>query len=369
MSVKNISKTPLNALHRGLGGQMVEYAGWDMPVMFSGIVEEHLAVRERAGLFDASHMARIFLKGPGTAGFLQRTLTNDITRLVDGMGHYTISCNENGGIHDDLIVFKLGGEYLVVANAGNHEKIASHLESLLPDGVEMRDRSEELAMVALQGPKSAEVAEKLSPGLSALKRFFISEAVVGGAKMLVSRTGYTGEDGFEFYPEAAAAADLWRNCLEAGKDLPVASCGLGSRDGLRLEMAYSLYGHELDEETTPWEGNIGWVVRMDKGDFIGRAALEKARASAASRSLVAFTCAGPGVPRQGYTLTVNGREAGIVTSGTYSPCLKTGIGLGFINPGMGDGELALTVRGRSLPAMRTKPPFHKGGSVYGPGKP
>lgn len=369
MATETVRKTPLNLLHRELGGQMVEYAGWDMPVMFSGIVEEHMAVRGRAGLFDASHMARIFLKGPGTAEFLQKTLTNDITKLKDGMGQYTLALNEKGGIHDDLIVFRMGDEFLVVANAGNRAKMVSHFQRLLGAGMGLRDRSDELAMVALQGPKSAEVAEKLSPGLSKVKRFFMAEALVGGVRMLVSRTGYTGEDGFEFYPQAEGAAGLWSGLLEAGKKLPVASCGLGARDGLRLEMAYSLYGHELGEETNPWEANIGWAVKMDKGDFIGRSALEKANAPGASRTLVAFTSAGPGVPRQGYILTVGGKEAGKVTSGTYSPCLKTGIGLGLLNPDAGDGDLGVTVRGRSLPATRTKPPFHKGGSVYGPGKP
>jgi len=369
MEVKTINKTPLNNLHRELGGEMVEYAGWDMPVMFAGIVDEHMAVRERAGLFDASHMARIFLKGSGATDFLQRTLTNDITRLPDGMGHYTIALNENGGIRDDLIVFKLGGEYMVIANAGNHAKIAAHFKTLLRGDVEMTDRSDELAMVALQGPKSGEVAEKLSPGLSSLKRFYISDVSVGGVRMLVSRTGYTGEDGFEFYPDASRAEGLWRALLEAGKSLPVASCGLGSRDGLRLEMAYSLYGHELDEQTNPMEANIGWAVKMDKGDFLGRAALEKIRAIGNTRNLIAFTCSGPGVPRMGYGLTINGVAAGTVTSGTYSPCLKTGIGLGFIKSGEDGNNLAVTVRGKSLPAVRIKPPFHKGGSVYGPGKP
>ena len=364
-----LQRTPLNAWHRARGGQMVEFAGWDMPVAYAGIVEEHLAVRGCAGLFDVSHMGRFTLAGAGAEAFLQGLTTNDVTKLAPGTGHYTLALNDRGTVLDDLIVFRLTAtEFLVIMNAGNREKILAHVKSRVPAGVVFTHRSEEWAMVAWQGPQAVAIADRLSPGVIALPRFAIARVRIAGRECWASRTGYTGEDGVEFYPEAGLAPAVCDALLAAGESAGARPCGLGSRDGLRLEVAYPLYGHEITEDTTPWEAGLGWVVRMEKGEFLGRAALAAQKAAGIPRRLAAFTCAGPGVPRQGYGLTLDGAPAGLVTSGTYSPVLKTGIGLGYLPTGAAEGAaLALVVRGRGLPAVRVKPPFYKAGSVVSVG--
>lgn len=351
--------TPLTAWHRTRGATLVEFAGWEMPVSYAGIVEEHAAVRTRAGLFDVSHMGRVAVRGPAALAFLQRATSNDAGRLAPGRGQYTLALNAAGGVRDDLIVFRLEGEWLVIVNAGNRAKIAEHFRAHLPVGAQLADRSDELAMIALQGPRAAGLLAPLAPDAVRLERFAIAPCAVAGRTMLVSRTGYTGEDGFELYPPARDAEAVWDALAARG----AAPCGLGARDALRLEVAYPLYGHELDETTTPWEARLGWVVKLDKGDFLGRAALLLAKERGAGRRLAGFTAAGP-VPRAGCVLTLNGTPAGAVTSGGYSPSLKTGIGLGYL-PGtlMPTDALAVVVRGRSVPAAAAALPFVGTGRV------
>ncbi|MEK7766313.1 MAG: glycine cleavage system aminomethyltransferase GcvT, partial [bacterium] len=325
--------------------------------------EEHAAIRERAGLFDVSHMGRVAVRGGGAEAFLQKLTSNDLARLPPGSGQYTLALNEAGGVRDDLIIFRLEGEWLVVVNAGNRDKIAAHFRAHAGTGVELADRSDELAMIALQGPRAAAVLGSLDAAAPRLERFRIARFRVAGEELWVSRTGYTGEDGFELYPAAARAAAVWDALLAAGAADRVAACGLGARDALRLEVCYPLYGHELDETTTPWEARLGWVVKLDKGEFLGRAALARAREQGPARRLVGFTCAGP-VPRQGCALTLGGAPAGMVTSGGYSPCLKTGIGLGYLPRAPEPGEaLAVVVRGRPVPVVPVAPPFYGGGSL------
>jgi len=242
-----LKKTPLTEWHRAHGAQLVDFAGWEMPVSYTGIIQEHLAVRERAGLFDISHMGRFFVRGAGAEDFLQRMLTNDLKRLKPGQGQYTLALNETGGIRDDLIVFRLEGEFLVVMNASNRTKILDHFRVHAGSEAEIVHKSDELAMVALQGPRSGEVMGQLVPEAGALARFAIRRLTLAGKEMWISRTGYTGEDGFELYPESQDVVKVWEALLEAGGGLPVISCGLGARDGLRLEVGYPLYGHEIDE--------------------------------------------------------------------------------------------------------------------------
>lgn len=364
-STAPLLKTPLTEWHRAHGAQLVDFAGWEMPVSYSGIVDEHMAVRERAGLFDVSHMGRLFVRGPGAEAYLQSLITNDLAKLVPGRGLYTVACNEAGGCRDDLIIYKLEGEWMVIMNAGNRSKIVAHFTARLPaSGVSLANRSDELAMIAFQGARAPAVMERLAPGALALKRFGIAPFDLFGRSMLVARTGYTGEDGFELFPDSVSAVTVWEGLVATGKDLPVVSCGLGARDGLRLEVGYPLYGHEIDEETSPFEAGLGWTVKLDKGEFLGRAALVSLKASGPRKRLVAFTCAPPGVPRQGYPLTLAGKEVGTVTSGTYSPCLKTGIGTGWV-PGSSDpsSPLAVVVRGRACAASVVALPFWKTGSV------
>ncbi|MEK7475683.1 MAG: glycine cleavage system aminomethyltransferase GcvT [Candidatus Coatesbacteria bacterium] len=363
----NLRHTPLAEWHRAHGAKLVGFAGWEMPVMYSGIVEEHMAVRERAGLFDVSHMGRLDVRGAGAEAFLQRVLTNDLARIAPGQGQYTLALNEAGGVLDDLIVFRRADGYLVVMNAGNREKIMGHFRAHA-DGasVELVDRSADLAMIALQGLKAPALLAALTPATAALPRSAMAEFAIAGETMLVSRTGYTGEDGFELYPPSARAVAVWDALLAAGKGLPAVSCGLGARDGLRLEAGYSLYGHEIDEETSPWEAGLGWAVRPEKGNFIGREALLELKAKGPRKQQVAFTCAGPGIPRKDQALTDGNQEVGIVVSGTFSPCLKLGIGIGYVR---GGGEvpagLGVVVRGRALPVVRSKLPFYRSPGLAG----
>ncbi len=358
-----LQKTPLTEFHRSRGAQLVDFAGWEMPVVYTSVIDEHLAVRERAGLFDVSHMGRFTLRGAGAEAFLNHLTTNDVRALKPLQGQYTLALNERGGVHDDLICFRLETEFLVIMNAGNRDKILAHFRAHLPAGVTLTHRSDELAMIALQGPQAQAVLERLAPGAGAIGRFFLGRVKVLGTETLVSRTGYTGEDGFELYPESGRAVAVWEALLDAGKHAGVVNAGLGARDGLRTEVAYPLYGHEIDEETTPWEAGLGWVVKPSKGDFLGRAAAVAAKERGGGRRLVGLTVSGP-VPRPGYPLTVAGEPAGTVTSGTYSPCLKTGIALGYL-PSAADPArgLAVVVRGRPLPATPVKLPFYKSGGV------
>jgi aminomethyltransferase len=362
--------TPLNATHRSHGAHLVDFAGWEMPLYYTGIIDEHVAVRTRAGLFDVSHMGRLFVRGPGAPDFLQHMLTNDVSRLNQGQGHYTLALNSAGGVRDDIILFRLEGEFLVIVNASNRTKIMEHFSMHAVPGVVIADRSVDLAMIALQGPASGAILARLTEIPAPSGRFGIGSISVAGRRMLVSRTGYTGEDGFELYPESGDAAAVWEALRQAGQADGIANCGLGARDGLRLEVGYSLYGHEIGEETYPWEAGLGWAVKPDKGDFLGRSAALAVRDRGLSRHLIGLTCTGPGVPRQGCELTRDGRNAGVVTSGTFSPMLKTGIALGYIAKAVGPsrGPLAVVVRNKPLPVVEVKMPFYKSGGVGVVGK-
>jgi len=360
-SVPALRKTPLTELHRAHGATLVDFAGWEMPVQYTGVLAEHKAVREKAGLFDVSHMGRMVLKGPGAGAFLQGLLTNNVERLRPGEGQYTLALNEAGGARDDLIIFRLEDGFLVVFNAGNRAKILGHFRARLPAGVPLDDRSDELAMIALQGPASPRILGRAGRRADGLKRFCLGSFEVAGHRMWVSRTGYTGEDGFELYPESRDAVATWEALREAGKDVPVAECGLGARDGLRLEVAYPLYGHELDEETTPWEAGLGWVVKMEKGPFLGREALEAAKLAGPRKKLVGLAVTGP-VPRQGFEVRAGGLPVGRVTSGTFSPVLGKGIALAYVGTDKDlSRDASVVIRERPVPAVMVSLPFHRKG--------
>jgi len=360
-----LRNTPLITLHRAHGATMVDFAGWEMPVQYAGVLAEHRAVREKAGLFDVCHMGRMVLHGPGAAGFLQGLLSNDAEKLAPWHGQYTLALNDGGGVRDDLIIFRLDDGFLVVFNAGNRAKILSHFRERIGPGAVLEDLSEELGMIAFQGPETPRILERVSPGTGGLKRFCLCLVEVAGRRMWISRTGYTGEDGFELYPKAGDTVATWEALMEAGKDLPVAECGLGARDVLRLEAAYPLYGHELDEETTPWEAGLAWVVKMERGPFLGRGALEAAKLAGPRKKLVGLTVAGP-VPRQGYEVRAGERAVGMVTSGTFSPVLGKGIALAWIEPSAASGaggpdlsrDASVVVRGKPHPAVMVSLPFH-----------
>jgi aminomethyltransferase len=368
-TIESLKRTPLYECHREAGARLVEFAGWDMPVQYQGVIEEHRAVRTAAGMFDVSHMGEIRVKGPQAEAFLQQLTPNDVAKLAPGRAHYSGLLTERGTYVDDLLVYRLGAEeFLVVVNASNAERdfewIASRATAGTAGdtGVEVTDESDRWALIALQGPKALEILRPLaSPGAAELKYYGFLQGEVDGRPALVSRTGYTGEDGFELYLAPEDAPGVWRRLLEAGAPHGLVPAGLGARDTLRLEAAMALYGHEIDDTTTPFEAGLAWVVKMGKGDFLGREALAAQQAEGLRRKLVGFEVQGRGIARQGHEVKVEGRTAGAVTSGTWSPSFEKAIGMAYVPTGLAEPgtTLEVDVRGRSLPATVVELPFYR----------
>jgi aminomethyltransferase len=355
-------RTPLYDTHVKAGGRIVEFAGWEMPVQYAGILEEHAAVRTRAGLFDVSHMGEVVFRGPNAAEALSRLFTNDLRRLVDGQAQYGCLCRPNGGIVDDVIVYRRGVEdWLVCVNAGNRQKDFEWLRAGEGPGVAVRNESDDWAQLALQGPKAAAIVQRLTKtDLARIPTFHFAPAEVAGVSCLAARTGYTGEDGFELFCLPDKAARLWDALLDAGRPDGAVPAGLGARDSLRLESAYRLYGSDMDDETTPLEAGLGWVVKLDKGEFNGREALLAQKAKGPSKRLVGFTLTERGIPRHGYPVLLDGKPAGVVTSGTQSPTLKIPVGLAYL-PAAAAAEgasFAVEIRGRPVAAKVVKTPFY-----------
>lgn len=362
-----MKKTPLNQVHRQLGARMVDFGGWDMPVQYSGVIAEHMAVRTTAGLFDVSHMGEIEVAGAQAFDFLQYATTNDLSVLADGQVQYTALCYETGGVVDDLTLYRFAADrYLLCVNASNSDKDFAWLQDLLKKSdfsdLNLINRSAEYAQLALQGPVAANILAKLtSTDLSAIKFYRFTEGEVAGIKTIISRTGYTGEDGFELYCAAADGVQLWQELMSVGKSLGLEPIGLGARDTLRLEKAYALYGHEITAEIMPIEARLGWITKLKKGNFVGRDAMLKAKEAGLSRKLIALTLTTSGVPREGYPVFCEGGEVGYVTSGTMSPSLKKGIALALVETASADSDqpLAIGIRNRQVLAERTALPFVK----------
>jgi aminomethyltransferase len=340
---------------------MVEFAGWEMPVYYSGILVEHRAVREQAGLFDVSHMGEIEIRGPGSVELCQRLVTRDVSRCAPGRAQYSPMCYPSGGIVDDVIYTRLEAErFLFCVNAANTAKDLEWMRREA-NGVEVEDRSDTWGLLALQGPRAAEILEPLArPAVGGLARFAVCEATIAGIGVLVSRTGYTGEDGFELYVDAGRAEALWDALLDAGAPLGLVPAGLGARDTLRLEMGYVLYGADIDAETTPLEAGLEAFVCFDKPEFLGREALLRQRSQGVTRRLVGLELAEGAVPRRGYAVFAGGRCIGRVTSGTKSPMLGRGIALGYVEAAVSTPGTVLEVeiRGRRTPARVVEPPFY-----------
>ena len=360
-----LHRTPLEDRHRALGAKLIDFAGWLMPVQYSGILEEHRAVRERAGLFDLSHMGELFVEGSDAGPALAAALVTDPPSLAVGRAHYSMICAPDGGIIDDLIVYRLGTErFLVVANASNAQVVSDALaERLSGFKAVLDDRSLATALVAVQGPRSLDVLRPLTDvDLDALRYYAIAEGAVAGIPALVARTGYTGEDGFEMFVDTARAGELWDALMAAGAGQGLAPIGLGARDTLRLEAGMPLYGNELDRTTNPFEANLGRVVKFDKpDDFIGRAALEKAARDGVARRLVGLVMRGRGIARHGYPVHAGERETGVVTSGTQSPTLGEAIAMAHV--ATADAEpgtmLDVEIRGQRVPAEVVALPFYR----------
>jgi aminomethyltransferase len=365
---EHLRRTPLYAQHVALGARMVPFAGWEMPVQYKGITPEHHAVRTAAGLFDVSHMGELFFEGPAAQRVLDGLITNDAGKLAVGRALYTVACNAEGTILDDLIVYRVGDtRFMVVCNASNLEKMRAHFtaQTRSKPGCTFTDRSDETALLAVQGPRSREILAALgaSEDLLASTRFGVAHGTLAGIELVVARTGYTGEDGYELFCASASAPQLWAAVVDAGRAVALEPIGLGARDTLRLEARLSLYGHELDETTTPFEAGLGWVVKLDKGEFLGRDALRAKQAEPARRKLVGFEMVARGIARQGYRiLDVTGaNELGVVTSGAPSLSLGKNIGLGYVTPSATaiGTRFGIEIRGKVAEAQVVATPFYK----------
>jgi aminomethyltransferase len=359
-----MKRTALYSRHVEAGAKMAEFAGWLMPIRYSGVLKEHAAVRHDAGIFDASHMGEILVEGGGAADFVNGLVTNDVSKLQTGHTIYTVICNGDGGILDDLLVYRLDrSRYMLVVNASNSEKdfkwIASHAESR---PVEVKDASDSFALIALQGPKALQVFGKLLKIPDSFGYHTFYETRLEGADLIVSRTGYTGEDGVEIYLKPEKAPLLWDALLDAGKDFGLLPAGLAARDLLRIEAGYPLYGHELDEETDPLSAGLKWAVKMDKRNFIGKSALAALKPG---KKKIGLCMEGRSVPRQGYPIIMDGEKAGVITSGTFSPVLQKPIGIGYIalgknwdknrlRPGQ---KISVEIRGQEAAAQICRMPF------------
>jgi aminomethyltransferase len=358
-------RTPLYDEHARLGARFVPFAGYEMPIQFAGISEEHRAVREQVGLFDVSHMGEIDVTGPGAVALVDYIVTGDVQKVKDGQALYTCACNEQGTILDDLIVYRHGAEHvLVVCNASNREKIVAHFVSRARPDAQVRDVSEDYALLALQGPKAFDVLSVVgtdSP-LNELPSFHFRKAKVAGAAVIAARTGYTGEDGVELFVAPRDASAVFSALMTAGAPYGIQPIGLGARDTLRLEARLSLYGNDIDETTNPLEAGLGWIVKLEKSDFIGKSALLAIRERGLSRRLVGFEMQGRGIARHGYPLCdASGRPIGICTSGGPSPTLGKSIGLGYLPSTMTEPgtEFSVDCRGKQVKAVVVRTPFYR----------
>ncbi|HEX8190333.1 MAG TPA: glycine cleavage system aminomethyltransferase GcvT [Pyrinomonadaceae bacterium] len=368
MSATTLKQTPLNAMHRRLGGRMIDFGGWDMPVQYpAGTVEEHQATRTRAGLFDVSHMGEIEVRGPGAVAFVNRLCSNDASKLVDGQAQYSALTTERGTVVDDLLVYRFGAEnLLLVVNASTTEKDWDWLNSHRGgEDVRLTNRSADFCQIALQGPSALPTLQTLTgTPLEEIKYYHFREGLVDGVEAVISRTGYTGEDGFEVYAAPEHAERLWQKMLDAGRygePDGVLPCGLAARNTLRLEAGMALYGHEITEETTLLEANLGWITKLNKGDFNGRDALARQKEEGVRRKLVGFEVTERGIARDGQDVYVEGARAGHVTSGSPAPFLKKNIGMAYVpaEHASAGREIQIDVRGRKVAAQIAPVPFYK----------
>lgn len=360
-----MKKTPLFDEHVRLGGKIVEFAGWQMPVQYSGVIQEHTNVRERVGLFDVSHMGEIFVTGASAEQALQHLTCNNVAALYDGKAQYSAILNPEGGVIDDIIVYRFSKDrFLLCVNASNSDRDFEWLTRNNPTDAKITNASSDYGQIAVQGPRALELVAPLLKGvdLATLKPFHFIETELLSTTVIVARTGYTGEDGVEIFIKSDRTVDLWRLLLEHGVGSGVLPCGLGARDSLRLEAALPLHGHELGEDITALESGLGWIVKFDKGEFIGRDALLKQKNQGVPRKLVGFYIDGAGIARQGDTVaTTNGEQIGVVTSGTKTPTVNVALGMALVaTPHAAlDTKLSLVVRGRTIAGHTVALPFYK----------
>jgi aminomethyltransferase len=371
-----LKRTALFAEHQKLGARLIDFGGWEMPVQYSSLMAEHLAVRNAAGIFDISHMGEVTVSGPAAEEFLNHILTNDIRKLAPGEGQYTLMCNERGGTIDDLYAYKLSAAvYLLIINASRTPEDVAWLNKqwntfARRTEVTLTDASHNYSAVAVQGPRVKDFIDDCFPGASYactrshrvtdLKKNQLGQFRFDHGGVLVSRTGYTGEDGFEIMGEADVIPAVWDKILKVGEPFGIKPSGLGARDTLRTEVCYPLYGNELDEDTTPIEAGLGFFVSLDKGEFIGRSVLAEQKANGTKKKLIAFKMANKcAPPRPHYPIWAGGNSVGVVTSGTQSPSLGVGIGMGYVPPEFAKGPIEIEIRGKRFPAVIVPKPIYK----------
>lgn len=367
MTDPELLTTPLRDRHIELGARMVPFAGYEMPIHYpAGIQAEHRAVRERSGLFDVSHMGEVEITGSEALAFIQHLTVNDASKLEVGQAQYSAMCNERGGVIDDLLVYRFADRWLLVVNASNRARDVRWMERQSSDfDVELRDRSDDTALIALQGPSARDVLARVTDmELDTIGYYRFREGAVAGFRAVISGTGYTGEDGFELYLANQDAPLVWDAILEVGGE-DVTPAGLGARDSLRLEMGYALHGNDLDEDHTPLESALGWIVKLDKGPFVGAEAIRLQKEEGPPPRLVGLRLLEKGFPRPGYPVLHDGEEVGILTSGTVSPTLGVGIGLARLPAAVAGGgtEVVVRIRDRECPARIERPPFYTEGSI------
>ncbi len=362
-AVSDLKKTPLFAVHSSLNAKLVDFGGWHMPVQYSGILQEHNAVRTAVGVFDVSHMGEIEVRGPEAAKLVDRVTTNNAAKLKPGQAQYSGLLYEHGGFVDDILVHKVSDtDFFLCVNASNQEKDFEHIRAHNAFGAEVVFASERYAQLAIQGPKALATLQKLTDtSLAGIKYYWFTDGTVAGAAARIAHTGYTGEDGFEIYIPPESAARIWGEVLRAGDEFGIKPCGLGARNTLRLEAKMALYGHEITASTNPYEADLGWIVKMDKGDFVGRSALEKVAQQGVTRKLVGFEMKDRGIGRDGYEVWTEGKPAGWVTSGGPSPTLNKNIGLCYLPSEKAVPGVAIQVLIRNAPvqALTVETPFYK----------
>jgi len=358
-----LKATPLNAVHRRMGAKMVDFGGWDMPVQYSGILDEHQAVRKNAGLFDVSHMGEIEISGPDAFALTDSVTTNAVANLKTGQAQYSGLLYEHGGFVDDILVHKVADDhYFLCVNASNQDKDYEHIAAQNRHSAKVEFASPRYAQLAIQGPKALATLQKLTrTDLASIGYYHFVDDAVSGATARIARSGYTGEDGFEIYIAPEQAERIWNEILDAGREFGIKPCGLGARNTLRLEAKMALYGHEIHASMTPYEADLGWIVKMNKGDFTGKAALAKQKERGIARKLVGFEMTGRGIGRDGYEVYLGGEAAGWVTSGGPSPTLNKNIGLCYLPVGRAKpGErIEIMIRNQPVEAITAPTPFYK----------
>jgi aminomethyltransferase len=355
--------TPLNSVHRALGARMVDFGGWDMPVQYSGIIGEHNAVRHAVGVFDVSHMGEIEIRGPEAARLTDFVTTNAVHKLKPGQAHYSGLLYEHGGFVDDILVHKVSDEhYFFCVNASNQDKDFEHIVAHNRFDAVVTNAGERYAQLAIQGPKAGATLQKLTPvDLGGIKYYWFTDGEVSATPARIAHTGYTGEDGFEIYVPPAEAERMWQLVMDAGAEFGIKPCGLGARNTLRMESAMALYGHEIDASISPLEAGLGWIVKLDKGEFVGRDALLKQRENGIRRKLIGFEMRARGIGRDGYEVRLNGTPAGWVTSGGPAPALNKNIGLCYlpIEQSVPGTSIEIMIRNQPVDAVTVETPFYK----------